>query len=226
MINTHLRDSFQDLISAAHEEKLEMALRGFVTYFRFSRASLFAYSPLTYKGEGLLRIEKDTIYRFEEIREDVRSIPPVYSAITGCKPEFVPHCINHFPIKYVKQFELSSLVVVPITRANTILGAALVDRYEGEEAIEELLPSLFKYGRVVGEIIAAPGQKQKTTPLSNRETEVLQRMSLGESIKQMADHMRISEFTVRDYIKSAMRKMGVQHRAQAVAEAMRQGIIE
>lgn len=51
-------------------------------------------------------------------------------------------------------------------------------------------------------------------------------ISCGESIKQLAAALRISQFTIRDYVQSAIRKMGVQHRSQAVAEAIRQGIID
>ncbi|MFF0827557.1 helix-turn-helix transcriptional regulator [Brevibacillus sp. NPDC003359] len=50
-------------------------------------------------------------------------------------------------------------------------------------------------------------------------------MSWGESVKEMADWMGISEFTVQDYIKSALKKLGVQNRAQGVADAIRQRII-
>ncbi|MED3692250.1 LuxR C-terminal-related transcriptional regulator [Peribacillus butanolivorans] len=41
----------------------------------------------------------------------------------------------------------------------------------------------------------------------------------------MAPKMRVSEYTVRDYISSAIRKLGVNHRTEAVAVAIRHKII-
>lgn len=61
--------------------------------------------------------------------------------------------------------------------------------------------------------------------LSKREIEVLEQLSLGWSTKEMASNMGISEFTARDYIASAMKKLNVKHRAQAIGEAIRSGLI-
>ncbi|USK36135.1 LuxR C-terminal-related transcriptional regulator [Bacillus sp. F19] len=61
--------------------------------------------------------------------------------------------------------------------------------------------------------------------LSNRETEVLQHLANGYCMKEMASYMKISEFTVRDYISAVIRKLGVNHRAEAVAARLRKGMI-
>ncbi|XGZ09400.1 response regulator transcription factor [Peribacillus sp. RS7] len=61
--------------------------------------------------------------------------------------------------------------------------------------------------------------------LSKREVEVLQHLANGLGLKQMAPKMNVSEFTVRDHISSAIRKLGVSHRTEAVAVAIRNKMI-
>ncbi|MBT2617148.1 response regulator transcription factor [Bacillus sp. ISL-78] len=61
--------------------------------------------------------------------------------------------------------------------------------------------------------------------LSKREVEVLQYLANGMGLKQMASKMSVSEFTVRDHISSAIRKLGVNHRTEAVAVAIRHKMI-
>lgn len=228
MINTRVKNYVSQIAKASDQlQKLELAVTGFVQLFPFGRASLFAYSPLSYTGEGLLRIDQNGIGSMSYIREDVRGIPPVLTAIQKRKTEYVTQVERTlFPAKYIHEFQLSSLVVVPICHGATTVGCAFADRYEEAASIpDDLLQSLEAYGRLLADAIGTTCTGRKPYILSNRETEVLQRMAEGDSIKEMADRMRISQFTVREYIQSAMRKMGVQHRAQAVAEAIRQGII-
>ncbi|GLB60507.1 hypothetical protein NCCP133_26390 [Cytobacillus sp. NCCP-133] len=55
--------------------------------------------------------------------------------------------------------------------------------------------------------------------------EVMKRISWGESIKEMADSMYISEVTINQYIKTAIKKLGAQNRTQALAEMFRKGMI-
>lgn len=230
MVDARMKNYVAQIATASDQrQKLEMAVSGFVKLFPFKRASLFAYSPLSYIGEGLIRIDQNGIGSMADIREDVREIPTVFTAIQKRKTEYVTHVDrqNLFPTKYVNEFQLSSLVVIPICRAATTVGCAFVDRYQESGTIQdELLQSLSAYGRLLADAIGTPLDKPKQVLLSKRETEVLQRMAEGDSIKEMAYRMRISEYTVREYIQSAMRKMGAQHRAQAVAEAIRQGIID
>nr|WP_232233752.1 LuxR C-terminal-related transcriptional regulator [Bacillus sp. J33] len=41
----------------------------------------------------------------------------------------------------------------------------------------------------------------------------------------MADSMYISEVTINQYIKTAIKKLGAQNRTQAIAELFRRGMI-
>lgn len=62
--------------------------------------------------------------------------------------------------------------------------------------------------------------------LSDREVEVLQYVAEGQSNKEIADHLMISEKTVKAHLRSIFRKLEVGDRAQAVAHAMRKGLVE
>ena len=62
--------------------------------------------------------------------------------------------------------------------------------------------------------------------LSDREVEVLQYVAGGKSNKEIADQLMISEKTVKAHLRSIFRKLEVGDRAQAVAHAMRKGLVE
>jgi len=64
------------------------------------------------------------------------------------------------------------------------------------------------------------------SPLSTRELEVLNFISLGLKYEDIADEMDISAHTVRHHIEKIFKKLNVNSRGQAVAQAVRQGIIK
>lgn len=64
------------------------------------------------------------------------------------------------------------------------------------------------------------------SPLSNRETEVLRLLCQGESYRSIAELLFISGHTVRSHIKNIYEKLHVHSRAQAVAKALRDRLIE
>ncbi|WP_353051299.1 response regulator transcription factor [Fictibacillus enclensis] len=55
--------------------------------------------------------------------------------------------------------------------------------------------------------------------------EVMKRISWGESTKEMANSMEISELTVKQYVKTAIKKLGAHNRSHAVVELVPKGII-
>ncbi|HVA92165.1 MAG TPA: response regulator transcription factor [Chloroflexota bacterium] len=63
-------------------------------------------------------------------------------------------------------------------------------------------------------------------PLSSREVQVLDYIAKGNSNKEIARAMTISDQTVKNHITSIMRKLAVNDRTQAVVYAMRQGWIK
>jgi DNA-binding NarL/FixJ family response regulator len=60
-------------------------------------------------------------------------------------------------------------------------------------------------------------------PLSRREMEVLECVTLGKSNKEIASELEISHQTVKNHVTAILRKLGVDDRTQAAVYALRRG---
>ena len=67
--------------------------------------------------------------------------------------------------------------------------------------------------------------EEKETGLSSREIEVLTSLSDGNNYQEIADRLFISVDTVRHHIRNIYRKLHVHSQSEAVAKAIRKGII-
>ncbi|MDC7995463.1 response regulator transcription factor [Altibacter sp. HG106] len=65
----------------------------------------------------------------------------------------------------------------------------------------------------------------KETSLSDRELEVLQKLSNGTNNKQIAEDLFVSTNTVKAHIKNIYKKLHVHSRAEAVSKAIKKGWI-
>jgi DNA-binding NarL/FixJ family response regulator len=61
--------------------------------------------------------------------------------------------------------------------------------------------------------------------LTDRELTVLQQLTHGNSTREVAEHIHVSEETVKTYLKQIFRKLDVRDRTEAVAEAFRRGLV-
>jgi HD-GYP domain-containing protein (c-di-GMP phosphodiesterase class II) len=73
--------------------------------------------------------------------------------------------------------------------------------------------------------VPAPASAPRRSLLSDREIEVLRRISLGESNKEAARVMQISPSTVRTHVESIFRKLACSSRAAATLKALNLGLI-
>lgn len=94
---------------------------------------------------------------------------------------------------------------------------------------EEAMAGRFDAG-AVGFVLAAAGgaapvPASRRGLLSEREAEVLRRISLGESNKEAARELRISPSTVRTHMESIFRKLACSTRAAATLKALTLGLI-
>ncbi len=69
-------------------------------------------------------------------------------------------------------------------------------------------------------------ERKKETPLSARESEILQKIAYGETTKQVAHSLGISPHTVKTHLERTFEKLGASDRAQAVAIALRNGLVD
>lgn len=63
-------------------------------------------------------------------------------------------------------------------------------------------------------------------PLSKREAQILQMVAYGSSTRKVAEELDISPHTVKTHLERIFEKFGANDRAQAVAIAIRRGIVE
>jgi len=70
------------------------------------------------------------------------------------------------------------------------------------------------------------GMEPLFVPLSNREIEVLEQIAKGNSNKEIARLLKISDQTVKNHITSILRNLAVNDRTQAVVHAIRHGWIK
>ncbi|MGZ8596753.1 MAG: response regulator [Actinomycetota bacterium] len=101
---------------------------------------------------------------------------------------------------------------------------ALVDAarnaIEGNAVIHPQLTKTF-----IEEVRLGEGDGPKAAPLSKREREILQKVADGSTTRQVATELGISPHTVKTHLERIFEKLGANDRAQAVAIAIRTGIV-
>ncbi len=100
--------------------------------------------------------------------------------------------------------------------------------YNGEYPINESLitrPTVAKHVLKQFQDIASIGKAMEAVaaPLTRRETQILNYIAEGNSNKQIAYILEISEQTIKNHVSSILRKLNANDRAHAVALAMRNG---
>ncbi len=98
----------------------------------------------------------------------------------------------------------------------------------GEYPINESLttrPTVAKHVLKQFQDIASIGKAMEAVaaPLTNREAQILNYIAQGNSNKQIAYILDISEQTIKNHVSSILRKLNANDRAHAVALAMRNG---
>lgn len=102
------------------------------------------------------------------------------------------------------------------TRADIV--KAVLDCAEGRDVVAP--------GLAAGLATEIRNRAASTTPvLSAREREVLSHIARGRSIPAIAGELYVAPSTVKTHVQRLYEKLGVSDRAAAVAEAMRQGLL-
>ncbi|MDQ4108650.1 MAG: response regulator transcription factor [Actinomycetota bacterium] len=101
---------------------------------------------------------------------------------------------------------------------------ALVDA--AKNAIEGnavIAPHLTK--QFIEEVQRTDSEGSTAAPLSKREREILQKVADGSTTRQVASDLGISPHTVKTHLERIFEKLAAKDRAQAVAIAIRLGIV-
>lgn len=93
---------------------------------------------------------------------------------------------------------------------------SLIDRPAVAEYVLKQFRDIVSAGKVMETI---------TAPLTYRESQILNYIAQGNSNKQIAHILEISEQTIKNHVSSILRKLNANDRAHAVALAMRNGWI-
>ncbi|GIW96102.1 MAG: DNA-binding response regulator [Pirellulaceae bacterium] len=80
--------------------------------------------------------------------------------------------------------------------------------------------------RRLGSALAVPRlPADLDVPLTERECEVLRKMAMGLTNKEIADALKISYETVKEHVQHILRKIGVTDRTQAAVWAVRKKLV-
>lgn len=77
--------------------------------------------------------------------------------------------------------------------------------------------------RIVDPILAASALSEGDNPLTDRECDVLRASEDGATIEDVASRLYLSEGTVRNYLSTAIKKLGTRNRVEAARLAERKG---
>jgi DNA-binding NarL/FixJ family response regulator len=69
-------------------------------------------------------------------------------------------------------------------------------------------------------------ERRPDTPLSRRESQILQKVAYGATTKEVAHDLGISPHTVKTHLERIFEKLGANDRAQAVAIALRKKLVD
>src|SRR5579859_2722763 len=94
------------------------------------------------------------------------------------------------------------------------------------ELATRVLDTFRKLGSAVEEEEEVDETKNIYSPLSTREVEILDYIARGNSNKEIAKSLKISDQTVKNHITSILKKLSVNDRTAAVVHALRHGWIK
>jgi two-component system NarL family response regulator len=95
----------------------------------------------------------------------------------------------------------------------------------GEELNEAIRSVYAGKSRIPAPVAERLAERMSAPALTSRETEVLELIVGGNSNKEIASALSISEATVKTHINSLLGKLGVTDRTQAATTALQRGIV-
>ena len=211
-----------------HEELLIHILQVYLNSFPIKDAYLLRYSPIGFVAEGIIYLNESGGIHIGEIREEIRSFPIIYSAIVDKKAKFCTGMdyLKNISIKYVVASKHNKLLIVPIFIGPYVFGYICSTHFEEDiEISDKLLDDLTSFGNTVGHLLIQSNGKNKDVSLSKRELEVMMQVANGDSTKEIANIMDLSELTINQYVKSAIKKLKAKNRSHAINLLYQQGII-
>lgn len=172
---------------------------------------------------------QEAIAETQRLRPDVIVMDLVMPGTDGL--EAIRRIRDHYP--EVRILVLTSFAgddkVFPAVKAGA-LGYLLKDSEPEElvQAIQQvyrgeswLHPAIAR--KLLREFSQPSAQQSAKSPLTRRESEVLQLVAAGRSDRQISDRLAITEATVRTHVSNILTKLNLSSRTQAALFALREG---
>jgi DNA-binding NarL/FixJ family response regulator len=93
------------------------------------------------------------------------------------------------------------------------------------ESLNEVLKGGAPMSTNIAKMVIRSFQRSTESPLTTRETEVLQQLARGKSYTMIADDLHINKETVRTHIKNIYQKLNVNSKAEALDKASKDRLI-
>lgn len=210
-----------------HEEQIVLMIKGIKELYPVNNVYFFKYSPILYSSEGIIYLnEANELSYIKNVQDDLRSLPIILNTIKNRKAQYFPNITIFSHNQNIPDGPIAdSMLVLPICQSSNVIGYTVSTKFKDKEITDDIISSLTLYGKNFGKLLEKEYNYHPIVKLSNRELQVMQYLAYGSSIKKMADTMSISEHTVKEYIRSAVKKTQAENRLHAVVILLRKGLI-
>jgi two-component system response regulator DesR len=177
-----------------------------------------------------MRILRDTLVSVLNLEEDIKVVAQVAAG-----PDIVPAALAERPDVAMLDIDLPGLdgltaaaelhERMPACRVVilTVLGHPGHGQDAPSDQLIDVLRRVAAGERVIDQKLALAALEMKENPLSEREAEVLRRFAAGVDLPEIAAELFLSYGTVRNYLASAVTKLGGRNRMDAVRVATKAG---
>lgn len=121
---------------------------------------------------------------------------------------------------------LADAFAFPVVLEDELLAVIELHSGAGEELTPQLAATLSAIGAQLAHFLARRRARLGSSPVSEREREVLQLAAGGASIAAIAENLTLSPSTVKTHLEHIYEKLDVTTRSGAVAQGLRTGLIE
>jgi len=134
-------------------------------------------------------------------------------------PSMKAVCITSFD-------EEDTLKEIWATQVNGILLKRSTDANEIKECLQQVINDGQYFSPEIREMVDNFKQSEESKPsLTTREKEILQRICIGQSSKEIATYFKLSVTTIEDYRKSMLKKTKVKNTPELVDYVHRNGLV-
>lgn len=228
--STTILDQLQELETCPSQERqIAKMMELYMKCFPVKDAYLFRYSPIGFLAEGVISLVDGKIQYIHDDRYDVRTLSTILDPIQKRKAMYYEglELFEKTSSHYVIDRDVSCFLITPLFKGSMVYGYIYSLRLKELSKMDQnLLADLTRFGNRVGKMIHSSLHSEgDSNILSKRELEVMSRIAEGNTTKEIADTLGISELTVKQYVKLAVKKLNATNRVHAVTEMFRRGFL-